>query len=63
MKERILPLHQDADGVRHELVGHLQDLMRQRGADENDLCGRWQVPVHIIDLLLETCNSRELTLA
>jgi hypothetical protein len=62
MKERKAssPLHQDADGVGHELVGHLQDLMRQCGADEDDLCGWWQVPVHIIDLLLETCNSREL---
>lgn len=47
------PLHQDADGVRHELVGHLQDLVRQRGADEHHLRGGRQVPVHVVDLLLE----------
>lgn len=35
--------------------------MRQCGADEDDLCSWRQVPVHIIDLLLETCSRRELT--
>lgn len=32
--------------------------MGQRGADENNLSGWWQVPVHIVDLLLETCSRR-----
>lgn len=54
-----LPLHQDADGVRHELVGHLQDFVRQRGTDEHHLRGRGQVPVHIVNLLLETWTQKE----
>lgn len=53
-----LPLHQDADGVGHELVGHLQDLVRQCGADEHHLRGRGQVPVHVVNLLFETCDKR-----
>lgn len=48
-----LPFHQDADGVSHELVGHLQDFVRQRGADEHHLRGRRQVPIHIVNLLFE----------
>lgn len=48
------PFHQDADGVSHELVGHLQDLVGQRGADEHHLRGRGQVPVHVVNLLFET---------
>lgn len=59
------PFDQDADGVGHELVGHLQDLVGQRGADQNHLCGRGQVAVHVVDLLLEpwTAHARgQLTL-
>ena len=52
------PFDQDADGVRHELVGHLQDLVGQRGADQNHLCGWGQVTVHIIDLLLKTLKEQ-----
>lgn len=47
------PFDQDADGVGHELVGHLQDLVGQRGADQDHLGGRGQVAVHVVDLLLE----------
>lgn len=48
------PFDQDTDRVGHELVGHLQNLVRQRGADQNHLGGWRQVPVHIVNLLLET---------
>lgn len=47
------PLNQDTDRVSHELVGHLQDLVRQRGADQTHLCGWRKVAVHVVDLLLE----------
>lgn len=55
------PFDQDADGVGHELVGHLQDLVGQRGADQNHLGGRGQVAVHVVDLLLEpwTAQARD----
>lgn len=53
IKRMPLPFHQDADGVSHELVGHLQDLMGQRGTNENHLCCWGQVSVHVINLLFE----------
>ena len=53
LQSQLVTLHQDPDGVRHELGGHLQDLVRQGGGDEANLCCWGQVPVHIIDLLLE----------
>lgn len=47
------PLDKNADGVSHEFVGHLQDLVRQGGTDQNHLSCRRQVTVDIIDLLLK----------
>ena len=51
---QLVTLHQDPDGVGHELAGHLQDLVRQSGRDEADLGSGGQVSVHVIDLLLES---------
>lgn len=47
------PFDKDADGISHEFVGHLQDLVRQGGTDQNHLSCRRQVTVDIIDLLLK----------
>ncbi len=58
MSSKRSPFDQDADGVGHELVGHLQDLVWQRGADETHLSGRRQVSVHVIDLFLKTCRNK-----
>merc|ERR1719438_293534 len=48
---QLVTLDKDPDGVRHELAGHLKDLVWQGGRNEAHLCGRWQVSIHIIDLL------------
>ena len=53
------PFDQDADGVGHEIVGHLQDVVGQRGANQNHLRGWRQVAVHVIDLLLEPCTAED----
>ena len=50
---QLVTLHQDPDGVGHELGGHLQDLVGQRGGDEADLGCGGQVAVHVVNLLLE----------
>lgn len=54
---KLSPLDQNADGVGHELVGHLQDLVWQRGADQTHLSGGRQVSVHVVNLFLKTCGS------
>ena len=56
------PLHQDADGVCHKLVGHLQDFMWQCGRYEVDLSGRRQVAVDIVDLLFKTWDRQTVRL-
>ncbi len=48
-----LPLDQDPNGIRHELGGHLENGVRQRGTNKHHLRLRRQIPVHVVDLLLE----------
>ena len=40
LQRQLVTLHQDADWVRHELAGHLQDLVRQRRRDQAHLKSR-----------------------
>ena len=54
------PFDENADGVGHELACHLEDLVRQRGRDENDLRGWRQVAVHVVDLFLEAWLARKV---
>jgi hypothetical protein len=37
LQRQLVALHQDLDGVRHELAGHLQDVVREGGGDEDHL--------------------------
>ena len=39
LERELVALHEDADGVRHKLVGHLQDLVREGGRHEHHLAG------------------------
>ena len=39
LERELIALHEDADGVSHELVGHLENLMRESGGHENHLGG------------------------
>lgn len=54
LERQLVALHEDADRVGHELVGHLEDLLRERGGDQHDLRSGRQIAIDIVDLLLET---------
>ena len=58
---KYVPFHQYAYGVSHEFAGHLQDVVGQCGRQQDDLCGRGQVAVHVVDLLFETYNNTLVT--
>merc|ERR1719502_292196 len=53
LKRQFIALHQDSERIRHELVRHLQDLVRQSRGDKHDLGPRRKVPVDVVDLILE----------
>ncbi len=38
LERELIALHQDANGVGHELGGHFKNLLRHGGGDEADLC-------------------------
>ena len=46
--ERHIPL------TRHELVGHLEDFVRECGRDEDDLRGGREITVDVVDLFFES---------
>ena len=49
----LVSLDEDADRVGHELGCHVEDVIRERGADDHDLRGGREVAVHIVNLLAE----------
>lgn len=49
---QLVALDEDLERVVHEEAGHLQDLVGQGGRDD-DALARWQVPVDVVDLILE----------
>lgn len=49
-ERQFITLHEDSDRVRHELVGHLEDLVGKGGRDEADLSCWRKVSVDIVDL-------------
>merc|ERR1719474_2501538 len=53
LERQLVTLHQDPDRIRHELAGHLQDLVGKCGRDQAHLSSRRKVSVDIVDLLLE----------
>jgi hypothetical protein len=54
LEGQLVTLDEDSDRVSHELGGHLQNVMRQRGRDDNDLSRRGKVSVDVVDLIFET---------
>ena len=53
LQSDFITLDKNANGVVHELLGDGQHVRRKGGRDEHDLCGRREVAVHVVDLLLE----------
>mmetsp|Transcript_138 Transcript_138/g.252 ORF Transcript_138/g.252 Transcript_138/m.252 type:complete len:462 (+) Transcript_138:109-1494(+) len=50
---QLIALHKHAEGVVHELVGHLEDLVRHGGGNQDHLRGGREIAVDVIHLLLE----------
>lgn len=53
LEGELVTLDEDLDGHVHELLCHVQHLLRHGGADQHHLGGGRQVPVDVVDLFLE----------
>mmetsp|Transcript_25686 Transcript_25686/g.40436 ORF Transcript_25686/g.40436 Transcript_25686/m.40436 type:complete len:375 (-) Transcript_25686:246-1370(-) len=53
LQGQLVALHQHLHGLVHELLGHVQHLLGQRGRDQHHLRAGRQVPVDVVHLLLE----------
>ena len=53
LQSELIALHQDADGVGHELGGHLQHLLCHSRGDEAHLRVGGQVAINVVNLVLE----------
>lgn len=53
LEGKLVTLDEDLDGHVHELLRHVQHLLRHGGADQHHLGRGRQVPVDVVDLLLE----------
>jgi len=54
LKGQLITLDEDTNWVGHEFGRHFQNVVREGGAQQDDLRGRWEVSVDFIDLVLET---------
>ena len=52
--DQLVTLDEDTNWVGHEFGRHLQNVVREGSAQQDDLCGRWKVSVNLINLVLET---------
>ena len=54
LQRQLVTFDEDTNRVSHELGRHLQNIVRERGAQQDDLRGRWEVSVDLVDLVFET---------
>lgn len=54
LERQLVTLDKHSNRVGHELGGHLKDVVRKRGRDDDDLGRRREISVDIVDLVLET---------
>ena len=59
--EEDIPVDEDPNWIRRELGRHLEDLVRERRRDQQDLHSGRQVAINVIYLLLESCKSTNKT--
>mmetsp|Transcript_22615 Transcript_22615/g.64175 ORF Transcript_22615/g.64175 Transcript_22615/m.64175 type:complete len:435 (+) Transcript_22615:102-1406(+) len=57
LESQLVLLHQDADGVAHELRGQVEDLGRHGGREQADLDVRRQGLEDVVDLVLEATGQ------
>ena len=53
LERQLVALDEDPDRVRHKLGCHLENVVRERRRDDDNLRRRRQVPVDVVDLVLE----------
>lgn len=61
-KGEFIALDEDASGVVHELLGHLEGLAGHGGREEADLGGGGELGEDVIDLILETAREHLVSL-
>lgn len=61
LKGKLVLLHQDTDGVAHELGGDLEDVLGHGGGQQNNLGGLGQQLEDIVDLLGETTLEKVIS--
>ena len=57
LEGELVALDEDPDGIGHELVRHLKNLVRERCRDQNHLARGRQVAVDVVDLLFEALRE------
>lgn len=61
LKGKLVLLHQDTDGVAHELGGDLEDVLGHGGGQQNNLGGLGQQLEDVVDLLGETTLEKAIS--
>ncbi|CRK15600.1 hypothetical protein BN1723_010732 [Verticillium longisporum] len=57
LKGQLVTLDKNAHRVGHELGGHVEDVIRQRGADDDDLGGGREVAIHVLHFFVKTAHK------
>lgn len=57
LKRQLVPLDENVDGLLHEVLGHLQNLIGHGGGEQAHLRGRRQQLEDVVDLLGETARQ------
>ena len=52
-KRQLVTFDENANRVGHKFCSHLEDIIRQGGAEQHDLSSGWEVTVDVINLILE----------
>mmetsp|Transcript_9961 Transcript_9961/g.30663 ORF Transcript_9961/g.30663 Transcript_9961/m.30663 type:complete len:217 (+) Transcript_9961:233-883(+) len=62
IQSKFITLHQDADRLVHKLLGDRENLWWKSRRHQHNLCGRRQITIDIVDLLLETHREHLISL-
>lgn len=61
-ERQLITFDEDTNRVRHELGRHLQNVVRERGAQQDDLCRRREVSVNLVYLVFKTLVQKLICL-
>jgi hypothetical protein len=52
-KRQFITLDKNPDWIGHKLGCHLENIIREGGTEDNNLGGRGEISVHVVDLILK----------